>query len=370
QQKIATEVAASQAQAAVTAGNLTTAREVVAQQAIAAYIAGDGPGAGFIPGRAGNDLSLVSGYADAIEMVQESALNNYDTLSAQQAQEQAQLTAEQEAAATGLAQVESSERSAQAASQAEQATLAQVNGQLAVLVTADQQAASQAQAAQVESQLNQQGQNAPAATSPSSPSPGSSASSPPATTAPTASPSTAAPNTAAPTTSPPITAAPTTAPTTAPPTTAPPTTAPPTTRAPTPPTTAAPAPAPSNGLDPQASGVAAALAYAQAQIGKPYQWAGAGPGSFDCSGLVMMAWGPAGVSFPHLAQSQYDMTQRETIGQAVPGDLIFYGTPDDVYHVGIYMGGGQMIDAPTTGLSIQVRSIYFDGLLGAGRVHA
>jgi cell wall-associated NlpC family hydrolase len=82
----------------------------------------------------------------------------------------------------------------------------------------------------------------------------------------------------------------------------------------------------------------------------------------------MMAWEQAGVYFPHLAQDQYDMTQRESIAQALPGDLIFFGTPTNVYHVGLYIGNGQMIDAPETGQNVSIQSIYWSNLLGAGRV--
>jgi len=119
---------------------------------------------------------------------------------------------------------------------------------------------------------------------------------------------------------------------------------------------------------PQAPGVAQVLAYARAQLGKPYQWGGAGPSSFDCSGLVMMAWAQAGIYFPHLAQDQYDLTERVPLAELIPGDLVFFGTPDDVYHVGIYIGNGQMIDAPSTGQVVSVQSIYWDSLLGGGRV--
>jgi cell wall-associated NlpC family hydrolase len=103
-------------------------------------------------------------------------------------------------------------------------------------------------------------------------------------------------------------------------------------------------------------------------MGKPYQWAGAGPSSFDCSGLTMMAWRAAGVYLPHLAQAQYELTMRIPLADALPGDLIFFGTPSDVYHVGIYIGGGEMIDAPETGEFVSISSIYWSSLLGAGRV--
>jgi cell wall-associated NlpC family hydrolase len=62
------------------------------------------------------------------------------------------------------------------------------------------------------------------------------------------------------------------------------------------------------------------------------------------------------------------MTQRESIAQALPGDLIFFGTPTNVYHVGLYIGNGQMIDAPETGQNVSIQSIYWSNLLGAGRV--
>jgi cell wall-associated NlpC family hydrolase len=117
-----------------------------------------------------------------------------------------------------------------------------------------------------------------------------------------------------------------------------------------------------------APGAGRAVAYAYAQLGKPYQWAGAGPNSFDCSGLTMMAWEAGGVYFPHLAQDQYNMTRRIPLADALPGDLIFFGTPNNVYHVGIYIGGGEMIDAPDTGLKVSISSIYWSSLLGAGRV--
>jgi cell wall-associated NlpC family hydrolase len=108
--------------------------------------------------------------------------------------------------------------------------------------------------------------------------------------------------------------------------------------------------------------------YAYEQLGKPYQWGGAGPGSFDCSGLTMMAWAAAGWSLPHWAQGQYDMSEHIPLSDVLPGDLIFFGTPDNVGHVGIYIGGGEMIDAPATGQNVSISSIYWSDLLGAGRL--
>jgi cell wall-associated NlpC family hydrolase len=111
------------------------------------------------------------------------------------------------------------------------------------------------------------------------------------------------------------------------------------------------------------------VSFAQSQIGKPYQWAGAGPATYDCSGLTMVSWEKAGVSLPHSAQDQYDLTTKVAISDLLPGDLVFFGTPTDVYHVGIYVGNGNMVDAPETGQDVMTQSIYELDLLGGGRVN-
>jgi peptidoglycan DL-endopeptidase CwlO len=123
--------------------------------------------------------------------------------------------------------------------------------------------------------------------------------------------------------------------------------------------------APESGLP--ASGWQAALAFAESQIGKPYQWGGAGPATYDCSGLTMVAWAKAGVDMPHSAQDQYNMTARVPISDLQPGDLVFFGTPTDVYHVGMYVGGGNMVDAPETGQDVMIQPIYELNLLAGGR---
>ncbi len=116
-----------------------------------------------------------------------------------------------------------------------------------------------------------------------------------------------------------------------------------------------------------ASGWQLALDFAESQIGKPYRWGGAGPATYDCSGLTMVAWAKAGISMPHSAQYQYDMTARVPISQLQPGDLVFFGTPTDVYHVGMYVGGGSMVDAPETGQDVMIQPIYELNLLTGGR---
>jgi peptidoglycan DL-endopeptidase CwlO len=114
------------------------------------------------------------------------------------------------------------------------------------------------------------------------------------------------------------------------------------------------APPPSGGGAPSGS-AAAAVAYARAQVGKPYCYGGEGPGCFDCSGLTMMAWRQAGVSLPHSSSAQYNVGRRISAGELRPGDLIFYYSP--ISHVSIYIGGGQRISATHTGDYVRVQSL-------------
>jgi hypothetical protein len=102
----------------------------------------------------------------------------------------------------------------------------------------------------------------------------------------------------------------------------------------------------------------AAVDYATAQLGKPYVWAAAGPNSFDCSGLTMRAWQAAGQSLTHFTVAQYAETQHKPIEQATPGDLIFWmDNTGYIHHVAIYIGGGQVIEAPTDGIPVRQRAI-------------
>ena len=118
---------------------------------------------------------------------------------------------------------------------------------------------------------------------------------------------------------------------------------------------------------PPASGAAAAIAYASAQLGKPYEWAAEGPDSFDCSGLTMMAWRQAGVYLSHYTGAQWAETTRVPIDQLAPGDLVFFGSSGPTsHHVGLYIGGGQMIEAPYTGAYVRYASIYRSDLIPYG----
>jgi cell wall-associated NlpC family hydrolase len=133
--------------------------------------------------------------------------------------------------------------------------------------------------------------------------------------------------------------------------------------------TCLPPPAPSDAA-------ARAITYAHAQIGLPYVWGGNGPkggdAGFDCSGLTTAAYATAGISLPRTAQAQYRATARVAEAELRPGDLVFYGNPDtEIHHVGLYLGNGQMIDAPTFGQSVGIHPIHrgkTDDFAGGGRV--
>jgi peptidoglycan DL-endopeptidase CwlO len=115
-----------------------------------------------------------------------------------------------------------------------------------------------------------------------------------------------------------------------------------------------------------ASGRAAvAVQYAYAQLGKPYQWGGAGPDSFDCSGLTMRSWGAAGVGLPHSAAGQQAMLPSVSLGALEPGDLVFFGDP--AFHTAIYIGGGRIIQAPHTGAVVEISSLSSMPPTSAGR---
>ncbi|WP_419667230.1 NlpC/P60 family protein [Streptomyces sp. 2-1] len=100
-----------------------------------------------------------------------------------------------------------------------------------------------------------------------------------------------------------------------------------------------------------------ALAFARAQIGKPYVWGASGPGSYDCSGLTQAAWKAAGVTLPRTTWDQVKAGTTVSVNSAQPGDLVFFY--DDISHVGIYIGDGMMIHAPKPGAYVREESIYY-----------
>lgn len=114
--------------------------------------------------------------------------------------------------------------------------------------------------------------------------------------------------------------------------------------------------------DPPANGAQAAVDYAYAQVGKPYEWGADGPNSFDCSGLTMRAWEAGGVGLPHWSVAQAQAVDRVSYSDLRPGDLIFWsdnGQASGVYHVGLYIGGGRMIHAPRPGKNVEVQNVFY-----------
>jgi cell wall-associated NlpC family hydrolase len=120
---------------------------------------------------------------------------------------------------------------------------------------------------------------------------------------------------------------------------------------------------------PASGGASAAVEAAKSQLGVPYQWGGESPGhGFDCSGLTQWSWREAGVGIPRTAQDQYDAIAHVSLGDLEPGDLLFWGNgTGGIYHVAMYVGGGDVIQAPQTGQDVQIDPIWDNQLVGAGR---
>jgi cell wall-associated NlpC family hydrolase len=118
-------------------------------------------------------------------------------------------------------------------------------------------------------------------------------------------------------------------------------------------------------------GASVAVQWAYAEIGKPYVWAAAGPDSFDCSGLTQYVWGKAGVYLGHYTGDQWDEGEHIARQDLQPGDLVFFAyntsDPSSIHHVGIYVGGGMMIDAPYTGVDVREESAFRSDYIGAVR---
>ncbi|MEU9285908.1 NlpC/P60 family protein [Streptomyces sp. NPDC048275] len=102
-----------------------------------------------------------------------------------------------------------------------------------------------------------------------------------------------------------------------------------------------------------------AIAFARAQIGKPYVWGATGPGSYDCSGLTQAAWKAAGVTLPRTTWDQVTAGTTVALSDIKPGDLVFFY--DDISHVGLYVGNGMMIHAPKPGTYVREESIFYAG---------
>lgn len=111
-----------------------------------------------------------------------------------------------------------------------------------------------------------------------------------------------------------------------------------------------------------------ALRWALTKVGDPYVWAAAGPNAFDCSGLVMWAYAQVGISLMHFTGDQWNEGQHISRSELQPGDLVFFFPT--ISHVGLYVGNGLMVDAPTFGQPVQVQPVFWSAYVGAVRIVA
>ena len=114
----------------------------------------------------------------------------------------------------------------------------------------------------------------------------------------------------------------------------------------------------------------AAVAFAEAQLGKPYVAGGRGPDNYDCSGLTSAAYISAGVPMIAYSRAQFAAYPKVPVSQLRPGDLVFYAfDPNDwttIHHVGLYVGGGRMVEAPHTGAFVRYTNIWMPDLVAYG----
>lgn len=123
-----------------------------------------------------------------------------------------------------------------------------------------------------------------------------------------------------------------------------------------------PSPQPTPAPPAPSGGASAAIAFARDQVGEPYRWGAAGPSAWDCSGLTMGAWEAGGTALPHYSVAQYEQATPVSAGSLQAGDLVFWGSssdPSSIYHVALYIGGGQIIHAPRTGRPVTQESMYY-----------
>jgi cell wall-associated NlpC family hydrolase len=117
----------------------------------------------------------------------------------------------------------------------------------------------------------------------------------------------------------------------------------------------------------------AALNYAESQLGKPYQWGAAGPDTYDCSGLVMWAYAHVGVTVDHWTGFQWNEGAHIPLSDLRAGDLVFFATDTNdantIHHVGMYIGNGQMVEAPYTGANVRISNAFRSDLIGAVRLY-
>ena len=122
-----------------------------------------------------------------------------------------------------------------------------------------------------------------------------------------------------------------------------------------------------------ASKAETAIAWARTKLGLPYVWGGTGPNGYDCSGLTQGAWRAAGVTLNRTSRDQYRQVTKISYSNLQPGDLVFWGTnkndASSVYHVALYIGNGQILEAPREGVPVKISPMrYTNSMAYAGRV--
>jgi len=296
-QQLGAQIDRAQAQIAQTTAQVATARDQLRQEAVQVYMSGTtSTGLDTLLSSPGEQAEVVREYRSVAGAQVSATIDRLrsaqNALALQRDQLQAARTQQQATAA----QLESSRRQAEQAQQAEQATLAKVQGQIAQLIAQQQaaQAAAAARAFQARLAAERAAQEAAAQAGH----------------------------------------------------------------------------APVRVDVPVPSGAPGAVRAAESQLGVPYQWGAESPGvAFDCSGLTQWAWAQAGVSIPRTAEAQWEASAHIPLTALAPGDLVFWndGT-STVQHVAMYVGGGEVIQAPHTGSTVSYAPIWTNGLVGAGRV--
>jgi cell wall-associated NlpC family hydrolase len=321
-----TEARVSDARLAVASAEAraSKARGVLRIEAVSAYVSGGGGAGALPPLESANQSLLRAEYEQTLASNQTDAMDQYRVASLVAASAERQLRAEERAQLATMRRISADRSQVQAAAVQVQGALSQDKGRIAQLI-AQQQAAAQAAAQRAAELRIQRARAAAAATA---------AATPAAATAIAATP-TAAASIATGTTG----------------------TAP----------SGAAGSSGSGGFTPPPSSSAAAIAVAAAlsRVGDPYVWGAAGPNAFDCSGLVMWSYAQAGISLPHYSGAQYADTVHIPMSALQPGDLVFFSNPGQ--HVAMYIGNGQVVQAPYTGADVQVVPLY-SGFTLASRV--
>lgn len=333
-ERVAAEVSSAVAGLRRTSHQMDEARARLKLRAVTAYMRGGHlPAVGLVTSGPASEMGLRRAYVGALVGQDRGALEDLEAAREEHQSRRAQLESAQRSAREAMADVENRRKAAAQAAAARRVTLAQVEGELSELVAAEARRRAEEDARRTreliaarEAASRESARRAEEAAARRAQAAREEAARRPAATTPATTPRTT------------------------------PTVKPDQGTAPRP-------TAPSTGAT---AGAETAIAEAKRQVGKPYEWGGSGPDSFDCSGLTAWAWRAGGKSLPHSSRAQFAATARVPVNQIQIGDLIFYGEP--IHHVGIYIGDGRMVEASETGTPVRYAGIYRSDLVGVGRV--